>query len=243
MANRFRPSCAPPGRRGLRAARRYRLVLRTGRITPGRPVTPGQCANGRRPCIESSPPAAMEATGTRGAGRAAHGNAECRMPKEEGRRKALRHPGRWGEADVPPGHDSFRVGHCWQMSGMPSRRHDENCCKSCCYMGLMLKAGMALRRPDKTGHTRHSPRGRPFFVPVSAFLQSPTQKAIQIDRTSPPCLPMQLANGNPQWKIGNPQSEIPLPRLTLPPPSVHFCPVVPTDGPPVFPVPDTHKKE
>ena len=41
-----------------------------------------------------------------------------------------------------------------RMSGMSGRQHDGNCCKSCCYMGLMVRTVVALRRPDKTGHFR-----------------------------------------------------------------------------------------
>ena len=37
---------------------------------------------------------------------------------------------------------------------MSGRGHDVNCCKSCWYRGLMVITGMALRRPDKTGHFR-----------------------------------------------------------------------------------------
>ena len=40
------------------------------------------------------------------------------------------------------------------MSGMSGRLREGNCCKSCWYRGLMLITGMALRRPDKTGHIR-----------------------------------------------------------------------------------------
>ena len=35
------------------------------------------------------------------------------------------------------------------MSGRPL---DGKCCKSCWYRGLVVITGIALRRPDKTGH-------------------------------------------------------------------------------------------
>ena len=38
------------------------------------------------------------------------------------------------------------------MSGMSGRLRDGNCCKYCWYRGLMVITGIALRRPDKTGH-------------------------------------------------------------------------------------------
>ena len=47
-----------------------------------------------------------------------------------------------------------------RMSGMSGRLHDGNCCKSCWYMRLMVKNGVVLKIPDKTGHFRTLGSGR-----------------------------------------------------------------------------------